>query len=278
MSAPHSVLAHGAAVPAIGLGTYPLSGADCARAVAYALQQGYRHVDTAAIYGNEDGVGDGLRASGVAREAVFVTTKVWRDDLRGKALLAAADASLKRLRLDQVDLLLIHWPNSDIPLGETLAALAEAKRRGLTKHIGVSNFPAALLRQAVEQCDEPIVANQCEYHPRLDQTKLIAACRELGVAFVSYAPLAHAELMGDPAIARIAVAHRKTPGQIILRWHVQQPGVAAIPKSGREQGIKNNLDVFGFALSAQDMMDIAALRRRDGRLVDPGWAPDWDKP
>ena len=277
MPASNSVGAHGAAIPAIGLGTYKLDGAEGARAVAYALQRGCRHLDTAAMYDNEECVGEGLRASGVARGEVFVTTKVWRDNLHAKALLASAQASLKRLRVEQVDLLLIHWPNSDIPLGESLAALAEAKQRGLTRHIGVSNFPAALLRQAVEQCDEPIVANQCEYHPRLDQTKLLDACRALGVAFVSYAPLAHAELMGDPVVTRIAATHGKKPGQVILRWHVQQPGVAAIPKSGREQNIKDNLDVFGFALSEQEMRDIHALRRDNGRMIDPGWAPAWDR-
>ena len=278
MTSTPQVLAHGAAIPAIGLGTYDLRGADGVRAVAYALQHGYRHLDTAPIYENEAAVGEGLRASGVERDAVFVTTKVWRDELAHKALLASADASLKRLGLAYVDLLLIHWPNAAIPLGETLAALAEVKRRGLTRHIGVSNFPAAMLEQAVDLCEEPIAVNQCEYHPRLDQTKLIAACRALGVAFVSYAPLAHAELMGDPVITRIAAAHGKKPGQAILRWHVQQPGVVAIPKSGREQNIRDNLDVFGFTLTAQDMQDISALRRKDGRIINPGWAPAWDKP
>ena len=270
------VEANGAAIPAIGLGTYDLRGEACVKAVSFALRAGYRHLDTAVIYDNETPVGEGLRASGVKRDDVFVTTKVWSDQLGRGALQASAEASLKRLGLSQVDLLLIHWPSKTIPLAETMAALCEAKRRKLAKHVGVSNFPVALLNKAVRLSSEPIVANQCEYHPWLDQTKLIAACRKHGVAFVSYTPLAHANMMSEPTVARLARAHGKTPGQILLRWHVQQPGVIAIPKSARETHITANLNVFDFALSAAEMEALSALREAGGRINTPSFSPAWD--
>lgn len=270
------ITCNGAAIPAIGLGTWDLRGEACSRAVSFGLQQGYRHIDTAAFYDNEAAVGEGLRASGVKREEIFVTTKVWHEELGRGALQASAEASLKRMGLSQVDLLLIHWPSKTIPLAETMAALCEAKRRKLAKHIGVSNFPAALLGKAVRLASEPLVANQCEYHPRLDQTRLLAACRKHGVAFVSYCPLAHAGLIGDPVVARIAKAHGRNAGQILLRWHVQQPGVLAVPKSGQEKNITGNLNVFDFALSDAEMAALHALRAKDGRIVNPAWAPAWD--
>ena len=276
MQAAPMIHANGAAIPAIGLGTYDLRGPAGASAVAFALAQGYRHIDTAAIYDNERAVGEGLRVSGVKRDEVFVTTTVWYDQLGRGALQAAAEASLKRLGLSQVDLLLIHWPSRSTPLDETMAALCEAKRRKLTKHIGVSNFPAALLDRAARLSTEPLVANQCEYHPRLDQTKLIAACARHGTAFVSYTPLAHGDLLSDPAVMRLASAHGKTPAQIVLRWHVQQPGIAAIPKSSHEARIAENLNVFDFALSVGDMQALSALRRDDGRINKPPFAPIWD--
>ncbi len=186
------VHANGAAIPAIGLGTWPMKGEEAARAVARALEAGYRAVDTAAMYANEDAVGEGLRAAGVPRADVFVTTKVWYTDLAPGALQRSAEASLRRLGLDQVDLLLIHWPSTDIPLEGSIAALCDAKRRGLARHVGVSNFPVALLDSAVSLATEPLVANQCEYHPHLDQTKLLAACRRHGLAFLSYAPIGRA--------------------------------------------------------------------------------------
>ena len=270
------VQANGAAIPAIGLGTYGLRGDAGAKAVAYALRQGYRHLDTAVIYDNEAAVGEGLRASGVKRDDVFVTTKVWSDQLGRGALQASAEASLKRLQVAQVDLLLIHWPSKTIPLAETMAALCEAKRRRLTRHIGVSNFPVALLEKALRLSSEPLVANQCEYHPWLDQAKLLAVCRKHGLAFVSYTPLAHAGRMSDPTVARIAKAHGRSAGQILLRWHIQQPGVVAIPKSGKETHIASNLDVFDFALSEAEMQALSALHENDGRINTPSFSPGWD--
>jgi diketogulonate reductase-like aldo/keto reductase len=268
--------ANGAAIPAIGLGTWQLRGEEGAAAVKSALEAGYRHIDTAAMYGNEEAVGEGLRASGVPRDEVFVTTKVWPEDLAPPDLARSAEASLKRLGLAQVDLLLIHWPNAAIPLAGSIRALCEAKRAGLARHIGVANFTARLLDEAVASADEPIVANQCEYHPYLDQTLVRAECRKHGAAFVSYCPIGKAQVLGEPVIQAIAKAHRRTPAQIVLRWHVQQPGVAAIPKSGDPWRMRENLAVFDFALSDEEMARIAALARPGGRLVSPSWSPRWD--
>ena len=271
------VHANGAAIPAIGLGTWPMKGEEAARAVARALETGYRAVDTAAMYGNEDAVGEGLRAAGVPRADVFVTTKVWYTDLAPGALQRSAEASLKRLGLEQVDLLLIHWPNPDILLEGSIAALCDAKRHGLARHVGVSNFPVALLERAVSLATEPLVANQCEYHPHLDQTKLLAACRRHGLAFLSYAPIGKGAVLEDATVRAVAARHGRTPAQVVLRWHVQQDGVAAIPKSANPQRIAENLDVFGFTLSEEDKRAVTGLAQPDGRMVAPGWSPSWDR-
>ena len=277
MQAPF-VEANGAAIPAIGLGTWPLEGESCSRAVVAALETGYRHVDTAAMYGNEEAVGAGLRASGIARDDVFVTTKVWHTDLAPGDLQRSAEASLRRLGLDRVDLLLIHWPNLEVPLPGTIKALCETRRRGLASHIGVSNFPVRMLDEAVRLATEPLVADQCEHHPQLDQSRVREACRRHGLAFISYSPLGKAEGLNNPTIGAIAAAHGKTPAQIVLRWQVQQPGVVAIPKSAHPQRIAENLAVFDFALSPDEMAHISGLARRDGRIISPAFAPPWDPP
>ena len=270
----------GAQIPAIGLGTFRLNGASAVSAVSGALALGYRHLDTAAMYDNEKEVGEGLRASGVARDQVFVTTKVWTTDIAKDDLQASAQASLSRLKLDQVDLLLIHWPNKAIPLAQSIEALCDARQRGYARNIGVANFPAAMLDDAVRLAathGEKIATNQCEYHPRLSQAKVLEACRRHGVVFVSYSPLGQGSLMADPAIASIAARHGKTVSQIVLRWHVQQEGVAAIPKAGSAGHQRDNLDVFGFVLPDEDMRAISALAKPDGRLVKPGFMPEWDR-
>ena len=270
----------GAQIPAIGLGTFRLTGASAVSAVSGALALGYRHLDTAAMYDNEKEVGEGLRASGVARDQVFITTKVWTMDIAKGDLQASAQASLSRLKLDQVDLLLIHWPNKAIPLAQSIEALCDARQRGYARNIGVANFPAAMLDDAVRLAathGEKIATNQCEYHPRLSQAKVLEACRRHGVVFVSYSPLGQGSLMADPAIASIAARHGKTVSQIVLRWHVQQEGVAAIPKAGSAGHQRDNLDVFGFSLPDEDMRAICALAKPDGRLVKPGFMPEWDR-
>jgi len=271
------VASDGAEIPAIGLGTWTLSGDTCRSLVAEAIRSGYRHIDTAAIYDNEAEVGAGIRASGIAREEIFLTTKVWYTDLAPRDARRSVESSLKRLGLDYVDLILIHWPSNAAPLADTLEALHKVREDGLARHIGVSNFPSALLRDAVAVSRSPIVCNQVEYHPHLGQTKVLSACRELGLALVSYCPLGRgAELFGEPVIQAAARAHARTPAQIVLRWHVQQEGVAAIPRSSRIGNIRANLDVFDFRLSDDEMRQVSRLARRNRRICDFAFSPRWD--
>ncbi|MCA0424146.1 MAG: aldo/keto reductase [Proteobacteria bacterium] len=270
------VTTHGARIPALGLGTWQLKDEAGVAAVVAALDAGFRHLDTAAAYGNEVEVGQGLKASGLKRDDVWVTTKVWWDKIDEGDLQASAEASLERLGLDHVDLLLIHWPNPAIPLARSIKALNDAKRRGLARNIGVSNFTVPLLAEAVRLSEAPLIANQCEYHPRLDQSAVIAACKAHGMAFVAYTPLGRGSLMDDPVIAGVAAAHGVTSGQVILRWHVQQ-GNVAIPRSTNPGRIRQNFDIWNFALSEAEMAAISALRSPDGRVVKPDFAPQWDQ-
>jgi diketogulonate reductase-like aldo/keto reductase len=270
------VKANGARIPAIGLGTWQMAGAECVRAVTSALKIGYRHLDTAAMYGNEAEVGEGLRASGIDRGDVFVTTKVWWDSLADGALQASAERSLKSLGLDTIDLLLIHWPNPRVSIAECVGALCETKRRGLARHIGVANFPVKLLEEAVAVATEPLVCNQFESHPRLNQSKLMSACRKHGMAVVSYCPIGKGEVLGLDVIKEIAAARGRTTAQIVLRWQTQRPGVVAIPKSANAGRQAENLDVFGFSLSDDEMARIDKLARPGGRILDPAFSPDWD--
>ncbi|MCW6509103.1 aldo/keto reductase [Lichenifustis flavocetrariae] len=269
---------HGSVVPRLGFGTWRLSGIACREAVATALSLGYRHIDTAAMYGNEVEVGAALAASGQARDTLFVTTKVWRDDLRPDDLLRSAEASLDRLKLDHVDLLLIHWPNAAVPLSDTMAALNEAADRGWTRHVGVSNLPVALLREARQASRRPIFANQCEYHPGLDQTTLIQACQAGDTAFVAYRPLGQGRQLADPLIVGIAERHGVTPSQVVLRWHMQQPDLVAIPRSANPAHIAENAAVFDFVLTESEMDAIFRLSRQNDRHVQPDFAPVWDAP
>jgi diketogulonate reductase-like aldo/keto reductase len=265
----HNVNANGAAIPALGLGTWTLKGDDCAKLVTEALSIGYRHVDTAASYENEAAVGSGLRASGIARNDVFVTTKVWWTDIAPGDLERSAEASLKRLGIDEVDLLLIHWPNPKIPLEGSIKALNATKSAGLARHIGVSNFTTTLLSQAIALSDAPLVANQVEHHPYLDQTKVLDACRKAGMAMVSYCPLSRGgPLFEEKAVTDAAARHSKTPGQIVLRWHVQQEGVVAIPRTNRLERLPENFAIFDFALSEAEMAAISALSKANIRICD----------
>ena len=277
MASTSIVHVNGAAIPAIGLGTFKLTGEACEQAVRWALEAGYRHLDTAKMYGNEEEVGAGLKASGVAREDVFITTKVWWEDIAPGALERSAEASLRRLGLSDVDLLLIHWPNAAVPLKDSTAALCQAKRAGLARHVGVSNYTAAMVAEAARLATEPLVADQVEYHPYLAQPAVLAACREHGAAMTSYCPLGRGGLLSDPTVAGIAERHGKTPSQVVLRWHVQQPNVVAIPKSGTRSHIAENLAVFDFALGEGEMAAISGLARPNGRVVDPSFAPAWDR-
>lgn len=269
------VAANGAHIPPVGLGTWQLAGDVLAASVQAAVAAGYRHFDTAPRYENEAEVGAALRASGLARDSYFLTTKVWHTDLTADAFRRSAERSVQVLGVGPVDLLLIHWPNPAVPLAETIGALCQARRDGLARHIGVSNFSASRLADAVALADEPLVANQCEYHPRLDQSALIAACRRHGVAFVGYAPIGSGNLLDDPLLATIAARHDRTPAQIVLRWHVQQ-GTVAIPRSSNPARVAQNIDLAGFTLTDADMAAISGLARPDGRQFSPAWVESWD--
>lgn len=271
------VNANGASIPAIGLGSFTLKGEEGVTLVREAVARGYRHIETARMYGNEAEVGEGLRQSGLPRDEIFVTTKVWWTDLAPDDLRRSAEASLRELGLDAVDLLLVHWPNPAIPLADTMAALARVRRDGLARNIGVSNFTTRLLDEALATCPEPLVANQVEYHPYLDQSKIHAACRKAGMAMVSYCPL-HRDggLLGREEVQAPARNHGKSPGQIVLRWHVQQEGVIAIPRTSRPERLSENIDIFDFELSEAEMAAITGLARKDGRICDYDFSPEWD--
>lgn len=271
-----SVRANGADIPAIGLGTGGLRGEAGIRAMHAALDCGYRLFDTAAMYGNEAEVGEAIHSHSVAREEVCVITKVLPADVADGPLQKSAEASLKRLRMEQVDLLLIHWPNPDAPFAEQIRALCDAKKRGLARHIGVSNFPPRYVEAAVALADEPLVTNQVERHPHFVQSELYAVCARHGLSLMCYAPTGRGTLLADPVIAALARDKGKTPAQIVLRWHVQQPMNIAIPKSTNPRHIAENIAVFDFALTAAEEARITALSRPDGRRVAP-WVPlDWD--
>lgn len=270
-----SIAANGAHIPQIGLGTWQLSGATLDAAVEAAAKAGYRHFDTAPRYENEAEVGTALRGTGLARDDYFLTTKVWHTELRADAFRASAERSVEALGVGPVDLLLIHWPDPNVPLAETLGALVQAKRDGLTRHIGVSNFPARLLDEAVSIAEEPLVANQCEYHPRLDQTKVIEACRRHGIAFVAYAPIGSGRLLEDPVIGAIAAQHGKSPAQVMLRWHLQQ-GNVAIPRSSNPGRVAENIAITDFALSDDQMASLSGLAAADGRIFNPAWVRSWE--
>jgi 2,5-diketo-D-gluconate reductase B len=262
-------------IPRIGFGTWRLSGRECEAGVADALSAGYRHIDTAAMYGNEEEVGRGLRASGVERADVWLTTKVWVDALQPKEVRASLERSLRRLELDQVDLLLIHWPSPDVPLERTLEAMTELREEGKTREIGVSNFSSTLFREALDLA--PVIVNQVEYHPWLSAQAVLEVCDERGVELTAYRPLAKGKINQEPVLVEIAEAHGKTPAQVALRWLIEQPPVSAVPKASGPARRRENLDVFDFELSAEERRRIDALPK-DRREVDmaPWGEPDWD--
>ena len=268
MTSQLSFSGHGATIPALGFGTSPMTGGLSVTTVLAALKAGYRHIDTARKYGTERAVGEAMRASGLPRADIFLTTKVSHENLRAGDFARSVDESLAALKADYVDLLLVHWPNPAIASAETMPALAKAKREGLARHIGVANFNIALLDQAVALCPEPLVALQAEYHPYLDQSKLLAAVRRHKLAFIAYCPLGRGRLFGDPVLAGIAGKRGRSVAQIALRWLMQQ-NVGAIPFSSKPERIAGNFDVFDFTLSDDEMKSISALKRPDGRVANP---------
>lgn len=268
--------ANGAAIPAIGFGTMEFPGR-AAELVKAALDLGYRHIDTARKYGTEQFVGEGVRASGVPRDEIFVTTKVTEENAREGDFMRSVETSLRTLDFHYVDLLLVHWPQPKVPFTETLGALAKAKRQGLARHIGVSNFTLAMLDEAVRLCPEPLVTNQIEYHAYLPQDRMLAALRRHGMILTAYCPVARGQLLDDPVVGEIAKAHGKTHAQVCLRWLVQQPNVAAVPRAIEEKHIAENIDIFDFTLSESEMQRLSALRKRQVRIADPPErAPKWD--
>jgi 2,5-diketo-D-gluconate reductase B len=271
-----AVSAHGARIPLLGLGTWDLRGRVCTEMVQAALGLGYRHIDTAEMYDTERAVGEGLKASGIKREDVFLTTKIWPAHFSASDLPRAAADCLARLRVSAIDLLLLHWPNPQIPLPETIGALCKVKRDGLARHIGISNFNVALIEAAWKATTEPLVCNQVECHPYLDQSKVLAACRKHGMAMTAYSPIAQGKAGGDDVLKRIGAAHKKTAAQVSLRFLVQQ-NIVVIPRSSKAKRLAENAAIFDFSLSDGEMADIFKLSGAGRRLIPAGFGrPDWD--
>lgn len=273
----HYVDANGARIPQIGLGTMRLNGEAGFAAIKTALELGYRHLDTAAYYGNEKENGEALRASGVRRDDVFITTKVRPNEAKADAFATVVDESLANLQLPYVDLLLIHWPSKEVPIAETVGALCKAKKDGKARHVGVSNFTTALLDEAWAATTEPLVCNQIEMHPFINQDKVIAACAKRGMAVVAYVPIARGKVPGAEALERIGQAHGKSAAQVSLRYLIQR-GAVAIPGSTNREHLKANLEVFDFALTDAEMADLGKLNDTNMRVVNPPHAPVWDTP
>jgi diketogulonate reductase-like aldo/keto reductase len=269
------VEAHGARIPAIGLGTMTLKGETCVNAVSAALRMGYRHLDTAWFYGNEKENGEGLRASGIPRDQVFICTKVRETHLTPDDFAKIVDESLGNLKLPFVDLLLIHWNNPNVPFKVSIGALNKAKRDGKTKHIGVANFTSSMLDEAWAVTSEPLVCNQIEMHPFINQDKVLAACKKHGMAVVGYVPIARGKASGSEVLERIGKAHGKSSAQVSLRYLVQQ-AIIPIPRSSNPEHLKANLDVFDWKLSDAEMAELKKLNAANMRVVNPPHAPTWD--
>ena len=272
------VSANGANIPALGFGTFRMPDADVHRVLPEALKLGFRDVDTAQIYKNEAAVGDVLKSSGIARQDIFLTTKVWVDRVGHQDFIASVDESLTKLKTDHVDLLLLHWPQSEMPLADRIGALNELRKAGKVKNIGVSNFSTTLMAEAVKLSDAPIVNNQVEYHPYLDQTKVLSEAAKTGMSVTAYYLMADGAVPKDEVLKDIGAKHGKTAAQVVLRWAVQQKGVIALSKTATESRLPENFDIFDFALSQDEMAAVHKLARADGRIVNPGHlAPEWDK-
>jgi diketogulonate reductase-like aldo/keto reductase len=272
-----TVSANGANIPALGFGTFRMPDEDVARVLPEALKLGFRHVDTAQIYKNEAAVGEALSKSGIPRADIFLTTKVWVDRVGHAAFIASVDESLAKLKTDYVDLLLLHWPQSEMPLADRMGALNELKKAGKVKNIGVSNFSTALIAEAVKLSDAPLATNQVEYHPYLDQTKVLAEIARHGMSLTAYYLMANGAVPDDDVLKDIGAKHGKTAAQVTLRWAIQQKDVIALSKTATVSRLPENFDVFDFALSEEEMLAIHALSKPTGRIVSPGHlAPVWD--
>jgi 2,5-diketo-D-gluconate reductase B len=263
-------------IPILGYGTYPLSGDECRRCVSMGLEVGYRHIDTAQMYDNEEDVGDAIKGSGIKRDEIFLVTKVGPDNLAARNFIHSVKDSLERLSADYVDLLLIHWPPEEKDLDAAVDSLCEAQDLKLTRAIGVSNFTIPLLKRAASRARHPLINNQVEFHPMIDQSKLVAAAKQLGIALSAYAPLARGAALKEKAVADVARRLGRPPSEVVLRWIVQQ-GVVALPMTTKRENALSNLRVFEFELSSADMAAIAEATKQNRRLISPtGWAPKWD--
>jgi diketogulonate reductase-like aldo/keto reductase len=266
---------HGARIPILGFGTMTLKEDQCVQLVEASLKLGYRHLDTAQMYGNEREVGSGMRGSGLKREDIFLTTKVWFTQLASGDFERSVDESLERLGLPWVDLLMIHWPNAQVPLSESIAALCKMKEAGLTKHIGVANFNVAMIEEAVKLASQPIAVLQIETHPYLGQSEVIAAARRYGMAVVGYCPLTRGKVPAEAVLQRIGKAHGKTPAQVALRF-LEQQQIIPIPRTSKRERLAENLGSLDLKLSEAEMAEIAKLQRPNSRIVSPPQAPQWD--
>ena len=272
-----NVFANGAKIPAIGFGTYGMARADMLRMIPAALKGGFRHIDTAQIYRNEAEVGECTGSSGVLRSELFITTKVWVANYPASRFAASVDESLRNLQTDYVDLLLLHWPHDGVPLAEQIGLLNETVRSGKVRHIGVSNFNRDLLGQAIGLSAHPLVTNQFEYHPYLNQSLIAGATRQAGLAVTAYCAMAVGRVLGDPTLAEIAASHGRSIPQVVLRWLVQQDGVVALSRTTNPNRLSENLAVFDFELGGDEMAAIQTLARPNSRIVNPpGLAPAWD--
>ena len=265
----------GISLPRLGLGTFRMQGDVCRTAVESALQLGYRHIDTAEMYGNEEAIGAAIAGSGIARKDLRVTTKVWHENPAPDAIRRAFDASLKKLRLDHVDLYLVHWPSRKMNLPEIFETLLKLRQDGRTRAIGVANFNLALLKTVVEEIQAPIACNQIEYHVMLDQTPVRRYLASKSIPLVAYCPLAQGKVASDPTLLTIGRKHGASAAQVALKWLLDQDGVAAIPKASRPESQQANLDALHIGLDDEDLKAIAALPK-DKRCVNPGFAPAWD--
>lgn len=264
-------------IPTLGFGTWKLFGDECVTATELALDTGYRHIDTAQIYENEAEVGQAIKNSGIDRGNIFLTTKVWMENVSQNKMAESVDESLRKLKTDYVDLLLIHWPVDNVPLKEQMESLQAIQQSGKAHLIGVSNYPVSLMREVLDDYGVKVANNQVEYHPFLSQKPVLDFAEAHYMWVTAYSPLARGAVAGNPVLKRIGQKYGKSEGQVTLRWLIQQDNVAAIPKAASEAHIRNNFNIYDFILSDEEMNAIFALARPDGRLINPGWAPQWDE-
>ncbi len=270
-----NIKVQGAIIPALGFGTFQLDNASAHSMVKAALSTGYRHIDTAQMYKNEESVGKAIRESGVARHDVFLTTKVMPSNLHKKDFLPSVEESLEKIKSDYVDLLLIHWPNPDVPVEEYMGELMEAQEKGYTKYIGVSNHTTTLLDQVLAT-GAGIITNQVEYHPFINQDKLYTYLRQHDLTLTAYSPIAQGKVMGNDTLKSIGDKYNKNEVQVTLRWMMQQDDVLAIPRSSKEAHMQSNFNIFDFELTPDEMQQIDKLKQENKRLINPSFAPDWD--